>query len=224
MDIFSAIEAIGKLVPEQLQYSAKAEHALYECDYKRLVSAAEKGMRSTSDLYMAYREAILALYELSPSMPHTIDISKVDTEAVGVSVDQIEDFAFPVYIITVPFLLPNKRKNNNDFKTLITETVKYSVMRFSLENHIRPFSKATVIFLSYYDQNPAIIADNDNKESAVILNALHGFLICDDNCADCNSAYYSRRVEKGKKTEIYIVDSNHDLELLTALKASIIEK
>ena len=224
MDIFSAIHRINKRAPEQLDCAAKAERMLNECDYERLVSVSEKGMRSASNLYMTYRELILSLYEAFPSMPQTVDISKVDVEAVKVSVDRVEDFAFPVYRISIPFLLPNKRKNNNDFKTIITETVRYAVRRFSRANYTRPLLKATVIFLSYYDQNPIAIADNDNKESAVILNALSGTIIYDDNCAACNTAYYSRRVEKGKKTEIYIVDSAHDVELLSSLKASIIDE
>ena len=224
MNIYSAIEAIGKLAPEQLNYAAKAEQMLKKYDYERLVSAAEKGMRAASDLYMAYREALITLYELFPSLSQTLDISKVDTEAVGVSVDQADDFPFPVYKITLPFLLPNKRKNANDFKTAITETVRYSVMKYAYENGICPFSSATVIFLSYYNQNPMTIVDNDNKESSVILNALSGTLIRDDNCDGCNTLYYSCRVDKGRRTEIYIVDSIHDLELLTALKASIVEK
>lgn len=223
MDIFSAVHRINKRAPEQLDFAAKAERMLNECDVERLVSVSEKGMRSASDLYMVYRELILSLYEDFPSMPRMVDISKVDTEAVKVSVDRVEGFAFPVYRISVPFLLPNKRKNNNDFKTIITETVRYEVRRFSRANDIRPLLKATVIFLSYYDQNPVAIADNDNKESAVILNALSGAIIYDDNCAACNTAFYSHRVEKGKKTEIYIVDSAHDLELLSSLKASIID-
>ena len=222
MYIFYALEVVKELAQKQLNFAAKAERLLNECDNERLLSVSEKGMRSASDLYMAYREFILSLYEACPSLPRTVDISKVDTEAVKVSVDQIEGFAFPVYRITIPFLLPNKRKNARDYKTLITETVRDIITQFMIENHIRPFPKATVIFLSYYDQNPMVIVDNDNKESAVIINALSGALIRDDNCACCNTVYYSRRVEKGKKTEIYIVDSAHYLELLSALKASII--
>ena len=222
MYIFYALEVVKELAQKQLNCAAKAERLLNECDNERLLSVSEKGMRSASDLYMAYREFILSLYEACPSLPRTVDISKVDTEAVKVSVDQVEGFAFPVYRITLPFLLPNKRKNARDYKTLITETVRDIITQFMIEDHIRPFPKATVVFLSYYDQNPMVIVDNDNKESAVIINALSGALIRDDNCACCNTVYYSHRVEEGKKTEIYIVDSAHDLELLTALKAKII--
>lgn len=224
MDVFSAIEGINKRAREQLNYAMKTCRLFEACDFERLVSAAEKGMNSCSELYMTYRELILSLYEACPALPRTVDVTKVDTEAVKVSVDKADGFNFPVYRVSVPFLLPNKRKNNNDFKTLITETVKYMIMQFCRENHIRPFSKATVVFLSYYDKSPLAVADNDNKESAVIINALSGSFIRDDNCEVCNTVLYSRRVDKGNKTEIYIVDSAHDLELLSCLKASIIDK
>ena len=223
-NIFYILELIQKRAQEQLDYAAKAERVFHQCDYERLVSAAEKGMSSSSKLYMEYRDLILSLYAFIPSLPHTVDVSKVDAKNIKVSVDEVKDFGFPVYRITVPFLLPNKRKSNNDFKTAITETVGDAVRRFGDENHIRPFKSATVIFLSYYDQNPMVVADNDNKESSVILNVLPGALISDDNCAACHTSYYSRRVEHGKKTEIYIVDSSHDVELLSSLKAEIIDQ
>ena len=214
------MEEIRNRALEQLNNAAKIERLFMKGDVDRVLSAAEKAMISSSKLYMMYREFILSLYAANPSRPRTVDVSKVDAEAMKVSVDQVENIDFPAYRITVPFLLPNKRKNCTSFKTAITEAVRNTAIQFCEENCIRPFESATVIFLSFYDQNPMLVPDNDNKESAVIFNALWEVLIRDDNCAACHSAYYSRRVEKGRKTEIYVVDADHDLELLNSLLRS----
>ena len=120
----------------------------------------------------------------------------------------------------MPYLIPNKRRKSAAFfKSALTETVIAAVRQFCLDNHIRPIARATVIFLSCFDFNPNTVADNDNKESAVILNGLNGFLLRDDNSAVCNTIYYARQVDRNIKTEIYIVDSDHDVEILSMIKA-----
>ncbi len=173
-------------------------------------------MLSVSKLYMMYRKLIVDLYDTVPALPHTVDIQRVDSSALHISVEAVKAFGFPVYKITLPFMLPNKRKTNASlFKNAITETVYDEVRVFRQENDVSPIKKATVIFLSYYSRSPIVVADNDNKDCCNILNALCGVLLRDDNLSTCNNIYYSRRVESGAWTEIFIVDSEHDIEVLS---------
>ena len=81
-----------------------------------------------------------------------------------------------------------------------------------------PFAHATIIFLSHY-QNGSVTIDNDNLDSAVIINSLNGRLIRDDRPEVCNTMYYSKVSEKAI-TEIYVIDSDHDVELLAFIKSA----
>ena len=61
--------------------------------------------------------------------------------------------------------------------------------------------------------------DNDNKEASVIINGLIGHFLIDDSPYTCDTAYYckSKGVDQNK-TEIYIVDDEHDIDLLFLIR------
>ena len=217
MHIFDCIGSIKSGTQELVNLSEKLERLYFECDFEKLLSAGERSLRSVSDLYLLNRELLLSLYELTPSLPRIVDISKVECEALHISIEALREFDFPVYKISLPFLLPNKRKRDAFFRNAVTNTVAAAVMDFCSENNIWPLKHATVFFVSSYEGENYTI-DNDNKESSVILNSLNGRLLRDDRPGVCNTVYYTRQIAEGAKTEIYIVDSDHDIAVLSLIK------
>lgn len=217
MNIFDCLGSIKSEAKDLNKLSEKLERLYLEGDFEKLLSAGEKSLRSVSDLYLLNRELLLSLYELVPSLPRTVDISKVELEALNISVEALREFDFPVYKISLPFLLPNKRKRDAFFRNAVTNTVAAAVRDFCNENSIWPIKHATVIFVSSYEGENYTI-DNDNKESSVILNSLNGRLLRDDRPSVCNTVYYTKQITEGAKTEIYIVDSDHDIEIFSLIK------
>ncbi len=185
-------------------------------DYMKLLETGENSLRYTVELYRLYRELLLSLYELMPSVPQSENVYKFCRDSLGISVERSEGFDFPVYKITLPILLPNKRKRKVERNSVITESVSVAVSQFCADQHITPFDHATVIFLSCY-QDGGVTVDNDNLDSAVIINSLNGRLIRDDRPDICNTMYYSKVSEKAI-TEIFVTDSDHDVELLSNIK------
>lgn len=185
-------------------------------DYMKLLETGENSLRYTVELYRLYRELLLSLYELLPSVPQSENVYKFCRDSLGISVERTKDFEFPVYKITLPILLPNKRKRKVERNSVITESVSVAVSQFCADRHIKPFAHATVIFLSSYHDG-GVTVDNDNLDSAVIINSLNGRLIRDDRPDICNTMYYSKVSEKAI-TEIFVADSDHDVELLSHVK------
>lgn len=185
-------------------------------DYMKLLEKGENTLRYTVDLYQLYRELLLSLYELMPSVPQSENVYMFCRDLLGISVERSKEFDFPVYKITLPILLPNKRKRKVERNSVITESVSVTVSQFCADHHITPFDRATVIFLSHY-QDGGVTVDNDNLDSAVIINSLNGRLIRDDRPDVCNTMYYSKVSEKAI-TEIFVTDSDHDVELLSYVK------
>ncbi len=153
-----------------------------------------------------------------PLVPKSRKVFEFCLDSLGISVERSKEFDFPVYRITLPFLLPNKRKRKAERNDIITESVRDAVSQFCRGHHIMPFAHATVIFLSHY-QNGSVTIDNDNLDSAVIINSLNGRLIRDDRPEVCNTMYYSKVSEKAI-TEIFVIDSDHDVELLAFIKST----
>ena len=203
---------------KELQRSARLiERHQDECDYESLMNAGKRGLHITSGLCKAYRELLLSLHESIPSLPGLDRILDIECEAMGISVEQLTEFEFPVYKISLPMLLPNIRRKKADFNDAVTGTVKDAVRRFCAENSISPFDYATVILLSYCS-SPQMMVDNDNKEASVIQNGLIGCFLTDDSPMVCNNVYYCKTVEDDFRTEIYIVDSEHDVEVMRIVK------
>ena len=142
-------------------------------DYMKLLEKGENTLRYTVDLYQLYRELLLSLYELMPSVPQSENVYMFCRDLLGISVERSKEFDFPVYKITLPILLPNKRKRKVERNSVITESVSVTVSQFCADHHITPFDRATVIFLSHY-QDGGVTVDNDNLDSAVIINSLNG--------------------------------------------------
>lgn len=186
--------------------------------YSELPDIVETSLRTASTIYLLNRELLVALYELMPSIPQPINVHRTCCEMLSVSVERLKDFSFPVYKIGLPFLLPNKRKRNAERNGVITDSVSVAVSWFCREHHITPFAYATVIFLSHY-QNGSVTVDNDNLDSAVLINSLNGRFIRDDRPEVCNTMYYSKVSEKAI-TEIFVVDSDHDIEVLSLIKST----
>ena len=218
MDIEECLDRVqAELTDQELSWK-KLNTCFQECDYICLPDAAESCLRNASKVYLLYRELLLSLCELMPSASQSVNVYELCRELLGISVERSKEFDFPVYRITLPFLLPNKRKRKAERNDIITESVRDAVSRFCRGHHITPFTYATIIFLSHY-QNGSVTIDNDNLDSAVIINSLNGRLIRDDRPEVCNTMYYSKVSEKAI-TEIYVVDSDHDVELLAFIKSA----
>lgn len=215
-------KCINSLREKFLDHNLAFKELLYyfrEGDYINFLERGENALRYTVDLYRLYRELLISLYELMPSVPQSENVNKFCRDSLGISVERSKGFEFPVYKITLPILLPNKRKRKVERNSVITESVGTAVARFCRENHIMPFAHATVIFLSYH-QTGGVIIDNDNLDSAVIINSLNGRFLRDDRPGVCNTVYYSKTAKSTDKvkTEIFVVDSDHDLEVLSLIK------
>ena len=218
MDIDECIEGLqAELTDQELSWK-KLNTYFQERDYICLPDAAESCLRNASKVYLLYRELLLSLCELMPSASQSVNVYELCRELLGISVERSKEFDFPVYRITLPFLLPNKRKRKAERNDIITESVRDAVSRFCRGHHITPFAYATIIFLTHY-QNGSVTIDNDNLDSAVIINSLNGRLIRDDRPEVCNTMYYSKVSEKAI-TEIFVIDSDHDVELLAFIKST----
>ena len=187
-----------------------------EANLERLVSTIKKGLRVSSDLFLRHRELLLSLHEQFPSLSGSDGMIGVHTEVMKVSVERLKEFGFPVYRVSLPLLLPNVRRRREDFNNAVTQSVKEAVRCFCVEKDVCLFDCATVIYLSYGGT-----IDNDNKEASVIQNGMIGYLLTDDAPSVCNSIYYYIRAEKDHHTEIYVVDSAHDIEVLQYIKGII---
>lgn len=218
MDIEECLDRVqAELTDQELSWK-KLNTCFRERDYICLPDAAESCLRNASKVYLLYRELLLSLCELMPSVPQSVNVYELCRELLGISVERSKEFDFPVYRITLPFLLPNKRKRKAERNGVITESVRDAVSQFCRGHHITPFTYATIIFLSHY-QNGSVTIDNDNLDSAVIINSLNGRIIRDDRPEVCNTMYYSKVSEKAI-TEIFVVDSDHDVELLAFIKSA----
>lgn len=218
MDIDECLDKVQAELTDQEISWKKLNTCFQERDYICLPDAAERCLCNASTVYLLYRELLLSLCELMPSASQSVNVYELCRELLGISVERSKEFDFPVYRITLPFLLPNKRKRKAERNDIITESVRDAVSRFCRGHHITPFTYATIIFLSHY-QNGSVTIDNDNLDSAVIINSLNGRLIRDDRPDVCNTMYYSRVSEKAI-TEIFVVDSDHDVELLAFIKSA----
>lgn len=216
MDIDECLDRVqAELTDQELSWK-KLNTCFQERDYICLPDAAESCLCNASKVYLLCRELLLSLCELMPSVPQSVNVYELCRELLGISVERSKEFDFPVYKITLPILLPNKRKRKVERNSVITESVSVAVSQFCADHHIIPFDHATVIFLSYY-QDGGVTVDNDNLDSAVIINSLNGRLIRDDRPDICNTVYYSKVSEKAI-TEIFVADSDHDVELLSYVK------
>ena len=216
MDIDECLDKVQAELTDQKLSWKKLKTCFQERDYICLPDAAESCLRNASKVYLLYRELLFSLCELMPSVPQSENVYKFCRDSLGISVERSEGFDFPVYRITLPILLPNKRKRKVERNSVITESVSVAVSQFCADHHIIPFDHATVIFLSCY-QDGGVTVDNDNLDSAVIINSLNGRLIRDDRPDICNTMYYSKVSEKAI-TEIFVADSDHDVELLSNIK------
>lgn len=204
---------------DQSLYAKDLEHLYRRCDFVKMLQKAEQSLRCISTIYLYNRMLLVSLYGLIPSLPRTVDIHKAECEALNISVEKVDAFLYPVYKISLPILLPNKRRKKADRNDAITSTVYAAVRRYCNENNIEPFEHATVIIATYYE-NSSFSIDNDNIDSAIIMNGLSGCFIRDDSCTCVGSTiYYSEQVIEGALTEIYIVDSKHDCEVYSKIKA-----
>ena len=213
LTIYDLIERIHSNSQEAEQIARLLEKYHEEGNYDCLVSTIKRGLRVTSDMFLRMREILLSLHELLPSFSCSKGILDSKYETLNVFVEQLMDFDFPVYKVSLPLLLPNMRRRREDFNNAITRSVQEAVRCFCMENDVSPFDCATVFYLSYGGK-----IDNDNKEASVIQNGLIGYLLTDDAPSVCNSVYYCAGAEEDRRTEIYIVDSAHDIEVLQFIK------
>ena len=212
------IERIKKGALDLMVLSDKLEGLLRNCDYEGLLNSTEKTLLKASSVYMTIRGLILFLYTGLPSVPQ--QLPQIEAEQFSVSFEKLKEFSFPVFKISMPFLLPNKRKRNLDRNNAITNSVITAVDEYILHNS-SPFLRHATVFFVSSNKNVHYMIDNDNKEASIILNGLIGRVLLDDRPTTCNTAYYTKMVDDPKevKTEVYIVDSSHDIEVLSMIKS-----
>lgn len=212
--IYNNTERIQQLSQELLTNTRLLQKYQDKCDFDRFVSTTKKGARITSNMFLLYRELLLSLKESIPSFPGLDRINHIECEIMGISVEQVADFDFPMYKITLPMLLPNMRRRKEDYNNALAQTVNEAVHHFCIENSIQPFEHAKVAFLTYCN-HPQFAIDNDNKEASVIINGLIGHFLIDDSPYTCDTAYYCKSKGVGQnKTEIYITDNEHEIDLM----------
>lgn len=196
----------------------KLEESRRDCNYEKLIDLTEETLQTASSVYMATRGLLLWIYSGIPSIPRRLP--QMEAECLSVSFEKLEKFSFSVFKISMPFLLPNKRKRNLERNNAITNAVISTVNEYKLKYKIPSIKHATVFFVSY-NKNVNYLIDNDNKDSSTILNGLIGLLLRDDRPTVCNTSYYTRMVDDPDevKTEVYIVDSDYDIEVLSMIKS-----
>lgn len=215
MNIYDTILQIEKYTKETISNSEDYLSLYKSYDFIKLMNKAEKNLKTTSMLLISQRDMLLALYEAFPSFSQRMN--NILFEAFQISVVRLECFNYPVYKISLPFLLPNKREKKAALKNAITGSVIKAVNQYCKGHSITPFSVAHIFIVSSYD-GEYLNVDNDNKESVTIINGLIGNFIRDDRSSRCHTTYYSKRIESGAKTEIYITDVDTDIEVYAAIK------
>lgn len=220
MILIQYLENIEKATEQLLKETRLLREHYDECDFERLVRVGKRGARISSDLFLSYRGLLLSISHAFPDYPDLETFFGDKCEMMDVSVEQLGEFDFPVYKVSLPILLPNIRRQHADFNNAVTLSVKEAVKRFCYKHNIRPFKRATMIILTY-GGNPRVMVDNDNKEASVVQNGMIPYFLFDDSPAACNNVYYFKRVDNNKeyRTEIYIVDSEHDIEVMKMIKS-----
>lgn len=212
-DRMQSIENSLQLISRDIQLQQENYNEGY---IDKLVSVAERNLENISSMYLSQRELLLSLYDFFSSRPRIVN--KIEFSALKVSVKALDNFTFPVYKITLPYLIPNKREKKATFKNAVTNSVLNAVTEFCEENHVTPIEYASLYIVSSHEKENLNV-DNDNKESVVITNGLIGKLIMDDRASRCNTSYYFIKSDAGAKTEIYVTDNQNDLTVFAAIKS-----
>lgn len=217
--IYDIIEKIEKASEELIKEAQLLRKHNKEYDFERLMLDGKRGARISSDLFLSYRQILLSLCSFFPRHFDSNKVYNGECEMLDVSVERLEDFDFPAYKISLPALLPNVRRQHAEFNNALTVSIKEAVNRYCREHSVQPFICATMIILTY-GGNPRVMVDNDNKEASVIQNGMIRFFLYDDSPASCNNIYYFKRVDSKEeyRTEIYLVDSEHDIEVMKMIK------
>ena len=213
------IERIEKASEKLIKETQLLKKHNKEYDFESLALDGKRGARISSDLYLSYRQILLSLCSFFPRHFDSNKVYSGECEMMDVSVERLEIFDFPVYKISFPVLLPNIRRQHAEFNNALTVSIKEAVKRYCREHRVQPFKCATMIILTY-GGNPRMMVDNDNKEASMIQNGMIQFFFYDDSPASCNNIYYFKRVDSKEeyRTEIYLVDSEHDIEVMKMIK------
>ena len=166
---------------QRLKYS---EHKTQGELFEKLLCLAEKQV-------VVIREYLSAI---SVSKPDKLLCFDADSGEINISIKPNTGS----YIITLPFLLPNRRTSTTYFKRSIADSLRSALKIFCDKNSVRPFEKASVTFVSYYTPSAErkMRHDNDNVEISVILNCLTGLLISDDSSLCCDLHILSREADR----------------------------
>lgn len=218
INIAECIEKMHLQMMEQGLTLKSIDHYFQICDYLKLLEEGERYLRRVLKMFLLSRELICSLYEMLPSLPQTVDVHKAVCNVLNISVGTVDTFPYPVFRITLPYLLPNKRRRKTERNDAIPGTVQTAVRQYCNENGIEPFQHATVFFVSYYGSGGSSI-DNDNKESATIMNGLCGLLIRDDRPSFIDTCYVAKQTDQDAKTEIYVVNREHGGEVYSTLES-----
>ena len=219
MILIQYLENIEKTTEKLLKETRLLREHYDESDLERFERVGKRGARISSGLYLLYRWLLYSICQVSPTYHDTKTFINDECEMMDVSVEQLEEFDFPVYKISLPILLPNRRRQHADFNNAVTASVKEAIKSFCCEHKVEPFQCATMTILTY-GGNPRMMVDNDNKEASVVQNGLIPFFLYDDSPDVCNNIYYFKRVDSKEeyRTEIYLVDTEYDIEVIKMIK------
>ena len=214
MDLINSLNILEDKLKSYIAIVKRYKQVVEQGDFDTLTTLSENGLKKVSLLHLSHRDFLLSLYDLLPCTPHRAEI--IETDALQITVNKMAEFDFPVYKITLPYLMPNKRERKSYYKNAITNTVANAVDLFCKNNEIDQFNYATVFFVSSYE-NQSLNVDNDNKEVTSILNGLIGRFIVDDRASSCDIAYHYQKIDSGAKTEVYISDTDDFMSVYNAV-------
>ena len=219
MMMIQYLEKIEKTTEKLLKETRSLREYYDNDELERFERAAKRGARISSNLYLLYRWLLYSICQVSPTYNDAKTLIDDECEMMDVSVEQLGEFDYPVYKISLPILLPNIRRQHADFNNAVTASVKEAIISFCREHNVEPFKRATMTILTY-GGNPRMMVDNDNKEASVVQNGLIPFFLYDDSPASCNNIYYFKRVDSKEeyRTEIYLVDTEHDIDVMKMIK------
>lgn len=136
-------------------------------------------------------------------------------EMQGISVTQAEDMV----IITLPGLLPKRKRGNSTF---LTDPLHYSLETYVRNHELQRFSECVVCFTHIYDiaLSTKRIRDYDNQECKNILDTVAAFVMIDDTGLLCD-AYHTTQLGSHDCTILTIMDKKRFPDWLYAHKDSL---
>ena len=102
-------ECMNNLSDKALDHNLALKELLLcfrEGEYMKLLEKGENSLRYTVELYRLYRELLLSLYDVMPSVPQSENAYKFCWDLLGISVERSKEFDFPFIKSPCQFCFP----------------------------------------------------------------------------------------------------------------------